>query len=227
MTESLLLTDEEVVALAARHDSAWPGGIPTADGTESAVREAVFRGDRSLYVRGLRSDDGGLTPGLADLLDAVLNSHRRIVGYLGDADYQRDGWGMASAHYAAADDWVFEAVNPLGIHEFVHRPRDEHRSYMETSLQAALDGGPDQLSGRGDSPAWFCLLADTPEGGLIAAARRGDLRLAELEGDGEGEVSVVRDDPVECVGVAVERLLGLGVPEAAGRVLPEQIVSEG
>ena len=208
MTEILLLTDEEVVALAAAREAAWPGGIPTVEGTERAVREAAFRGGRSLYVRGLSTDDGGLTQGLSDLVEIVIGGRSRIVGYLGDAEYRRNGWGMASTHYVAPTDrdWIFETVSPVGVHQLAQQPIETHRSHLETVLQAAFGLGPEQGAGPGEPAEWLCLLAEGPELGVLVAARRGEVRVVELEpGD---EVSVTRDDPAESVGAAIEQLFG-------------------
>jgi hypothetical protein len=168
--DPVVLTDDEAVALAVRRQAPWPGGLPTIEATEATVADAAFRGDRSLFVRGLQDDAA-----LVDVVDALLAASRRLIVYLGDEEFRRASWGYASAHYVATGDWVFETVTPVGIHKLLRQPSEDHQAYVRALLDGAMSAGPPVDETQDDRPSWLCAIAESNEGGALVAARRDEV----------------------------------------------------
>lgn len=182
---ALLLTDDEVVALACARSVAWPGGLPTVDDEDrSQLLAAAFRGDRSLLVRGLRRPDNPDSEA-ETLADAVIGSPARITVYLGDSTFARATWGLASSHYGGGDEWVLETISPVGIHRFDRQPVDDHLGYLGALLAGGVEAGPkpDQsavVTAEG-GPEWLCMLSESATTTTLVAARHGEVVLGPVE----------------------------------------------
>lgn len=134
------LTDDEVAALAVDRQGAWPSGLPTVDiSSAENLGAAVFRGQRSLLVRGLL-DEGVPVASLQDVADIAVDAPDYLLVYLSDQELERASWGIASTHYRGS--WLLETVTPVGVHRLETRPRDEHQAYVRALVAAALVEGP-------------------------------------------------------------------------------------
>lgn len=190
MADSLLLTDDELAALAARRPAPWPSGLPTVAGDDDAVRAAVFRGNRSLLVRGIHPGEGDAGGPLGPV-DEVFGVERRSIVYLGDADLRRSSWGLATAHYRLDDDrWLMERISPIGIHEFEVGAPSAQREHLAGLLRTAHDTGP-QDPGEDDVAQWLCVALESPDDNRIIAAHRAAAFVVDVEVNG-GE-SVMSD----------------------------------
>ena len=183
---AVLLTDDEVVALACARSAAWPGGLPTVDHEDpEQLRSAAFRGDRSLLVRRLRRPDSPDSEA-ETLADAAIESTRRFTAYLGTAAFARATWGLASSHYGDGAAWVLETISPVGIHRLGWRPVDEHLAYLAALLAGVFESGPgpgpsDDAPAPEGGPEWFCVLCETGSATTLVAARRGEVLSGPVE----------------------------------------------
>ena len=178
--DSLLLTDDEVVALGLSAGQLWPAALPSVDVQEdAAVSAAGFRGNRSLVVRGLRTEDG--TSHAETTAAGVLGAERRVNVYLGDHDYRVTSYAISSAHHRGpSGDWLFETVSVVGVHRLAARPVDDHRAYLRALLEAAVAHGPEPDGSGEGGASWFCVTAETAASGAIVAARRSEVLMGEL-----------------------------------------------
>lgn len=202
----LVLTDDEVVAISFELAKPWPGGLPTVHLDDpAALRAASFRGHRSLVVRGLLSEEGILDESVASMCSEIAGKHTYLVAYLSDDAFQLAGWGIMSGHYPAPAGWLFESVNPVGIHRLVRLPCADHRAYFEALLAGAQRSGPTSDGRLAASPSWLCVLSVSPDGCNLAVARRGEV-YAGPAAVVEGNVTEFRaEDRVE-LEAAIEHL---------------------
>lgn len=115
----LLLTDDEVVALAVEATGSWPTSLPTVDvESEQALLAAAMRGRRSMALRGLV---GSEAPD-SELLDAVrrdaVDAGLVLSLYIADAAGSRLSRGVNLNAYRGPDAWLVENVSDVGIHQF-------------------------------------------------------------------------------------------------------------
>jgi hypothetical protein len=120
VTDTVMITDDEALALAARAGVSWPSVTPTIDvGDEAAVRAAVDRGARSLYVRELLGVGGQdrLAPRLEQLVEPLVAGRATLGSYLAGSDYTYVPRGLSVAHYERTpDEWVSEVIVTIGVH---------------------------------------------------------------------------------------------------------------
>jgi hypothetical protein len=207
--EEVVLTDDEVVAFAIDHGTFWPGDLPTIDSKDSdALAAAAFRGHRSLLVRGLLGEDGMVQPRVTDLCSPVLGSNSYVVTFLASTSLTRAGWGVASAHFPSSDGWIFETLNPVGVHRLFRKPITYHRAFLRALLLGVLESGPTVgfETQSSTEATTLCLLGVGSESVVLATAMR----------------HVIRVGPVELVDGAIasdSRLVPASVDEAIDAVL--------
>ena len=207
MTDAQILTDDEVVAIGVRRSLPWPGGAPTVTSDEHAIEGAAFRGDRSLFVRGLLTDDDDIGGEIFALTRSVFDARGRILVYLGDEAFGLSSWEHASVHYPATDGWVLETITPLGVHRLSRRPLADHRIFLETLLSSVVEHGPARDSADGARNAvWLCVLSLGADGARLAAARR-DSVVTGVVIAGEGGLSVDGALAESPVSTAIELLV--------------------
>lgn len=183
MGESVMLTDDEVVALATTVGETWPGGLPTVSSDLESMAEAEFRGNRSLFARQLIGDDAVGHSEERRLWDDALSATGRVFVYLGDDQYRRANWGLSSTHYVADGDWVLETLSPVGIHRLSRVPLDDHKAFFAALFEGALTAGPAGNVGPGE-PVAICMLGQGSKAAVLLAvgadkARAGDVVVAE------------------------------------------------
>jgi hypothetical protein len=176
----LLLTDDEVIAVAVARETYWPAGTPTVDvRDDSQLAAAVFRGNRSLTARGIgpasaESNDGDPLAAISGL----PGGDRLVTVHLADESFNRSSLGPATAHYPGPQTWILESISPAGIHAFAELDRQDHIDYLTSVVQGVERSGPDREAP--DVPPWLCVLAVSPERNLLVAARRGSVRLGAV-----------------------------------------------
>ena len=164
MACGLLLTDDEVVSLAAISGRPWPVGLITVAATADAVRSAAARGLRSLTVRGIVTTDGEAAdsthPGIAAVIECFVRAANRIGAYIAPAGKPDVLAGASITAVPVADVWWLDSANAQGVHGF-------RRVNQEQALDALMEFG-DRI---GDGT----LLTDVADpAGYTGAIRYGD-----------------------------------------------------
>jgi hypothetical protein len=204
----IVLTDDEVVAVAVQESQPWPVALPTVpNGDPDALAAASFRGHRSLSVRGLLNDEGGLTLSIASLCSGIPGADSFLAVFLADNSFQRAGWGVMSCHYPSTAEWIVESINPLGIHRIARIPTSEQRSYLSAMLSGGQHAGPiADSSGVDGTPTWLCVMSVAPRGCVLAAARKDEIYAGEAILR-EGEVAQFHSGLPVDTQTAIQRLM--------------------
>lgn len=210
--EGLMLTDDEVVAIAVDRGSFWPGALPTVSTQDGgALAEASFRGHRSLVVRGVLEGNGRLCATADHLASDIPGCRAFATVFLADDRLQRANWGLASSHYPAEDGWVLETVTPMGIHDLSIQKLDDHRRYMEALLEGARRAGPEDQQEAGEVPtaaSSICILGIGAGRTIVATARRGSVQagIATLDAGGVCDTELRSSSPRAAVAEILEAI---------------------
>ena len=162
--DTLTLTDDEAVALAAGLDEAWRAPLPTVDSrSEADLTRAMFRGRRSLAVRDLTGPDG--TPlGIAAEVAKRLATGMRAMFLLADEAGDWLPGGVTVCLYGSAVDSVelSHVVAAAGVHYFKIAP--------PPGLWQALTGLAETIYANGFAVDAAGTAAGTAAGGKLPAA---------------------------------------------------------
>lgn len=196
----LLLTDDELVAVAVEQSKAWPTGLPTVDvESEQALFTAALRGRRSLAVRGLV----GSEPADNELLDAV---RRDAVGadgfvclYIADQQGTRAADAVNLNAYRSGTGWLVETVSDVGVHQFASLTAEALGTLYRGLAQAAHDRG---LAGGSADSLW--IVAVTSDRRESISVRKGSVHRHNIGGDGTLDES---RPATSDIGAEFERLL--------------------
>jgi hypothetical protein len=212
----VVLTDDEVLALATRAGVGWPSASPTVDVADSgALSAAVQRGVRSLIVRELLGVGG--EDHLADPVDRVVGpllGGTPILGIYPATDQLRYvSVGVATAYYQGDEAiWVSELITGAGVHYLkLKDPSDCRQAGRQLLQQAVETGWPGNPEALGSVPTILCGVGQPTETSVrVVAARRGELSAYQSSSTGSPvPVARVMGSPEE----AIEYLLGdLGRP---------------
>lgn len=113
-----LLTDDELVALAAADDAMWPAAVPTVDvDNDTDMARAILRGRRSLGIRELVSPDQTGDDDSVTLARDLVRADPPLFAYLArDGQVARmAGNGFAAARRADGS-WVTDVTAIAGVH---------------------------------------------------------------------------------------------------------------
>ena len=142
----VLVTDDEVVALAAKADGAWPVPLPTVERQPDVLRVSGMRGIRSLAVRGL-ADTG--TPGavlydegLVDLVSSITRAEDRVLAFVARRDgiFQPRG-ALVGAFRASGESWIIDSMTGNGVHAIWGGPASEAAEAIARFAQAVWESG--------------------------------------------------------------------------------------
>jgi hypothetical protein len=168
MAQSFLLTDDEVVALAALLEQPWPTGLATVPETVDGMGQAAIRGIRALAVRGLLTGDPGaaegyvIDPDLAAAVDGFLQAPRRVGAYLAPADAPDVLAGASITAAAIGDGWWLDATTAQGVHGFRRATRLEVIDALAELAEKTHDGT--LLAGAERPSAYACVIRYGDEG---------------------------------------------------------------
>lgn len=188
MLDRVLLTDDEVLALAAQRGLPWPTAIPTVDvRDEEAAHRAVVRGLRSLLVRSL-AGEAVPGPSLAPLIEPVLGGSGVLAAYAADRDLTLVPTVVSTAHYAddgllSSGRCITEVVAPSGIHQLSRSTMEAAQKSTVRLLNIALKS--EALEEDPDSGTLACVCAVGPASEELlrmAVARRGEIRAGRRDG---------------------------------------------
>jgi len=158
-SDTVVLTDDEVAAVAVSLRCGWPTAMPTIADDADAMLDAARRGRRALAVRGLLEQaapgefgslPAGMLPGLAEALAGGLR-----WGVLStDADLAAVVTGPSFYHYgaAASDGWITDVVSPDGVHHLAATPRVDCRELLVAMVESAWTGVSTEVD------SWLCVL---------------------------------------------------------------------
>lgn len=138
---SMLLTDDEAVAIAGRRSVEFPAWLPTVARIPGETLGAALRGTRSLLVRGLADeDDDGLIvgPRAAGLLAPFVDkgwSHR-CFSYATVSSFPVAAGGVRVFATNADDEWHLDEVSNFGIHSIRAGSRDEYETHARAFVDA-------------------------------------------------------------------------------------------
>jgi hypothetical protein len=162
MTLNILLTDDEVVALAAVLERPWPTGLRTVVSTTDGMRDAGLRGLRSLAVRGLLSGDPTEAPGyvvhpdVASVIDGFVTAELRVGAYVAPAAAPDALAGAAITAAAFGEGWSLDVTTVQGVHAFRRASRLDVLDALAGLAEKTYDGT--LLAGVGDPRAHVCVI---------------------------------------------------------------------
>lgn len=198
----LLLTDDELVALAVEQSLAWPTGLPTVDvEMEQALLVAALRGRRSLAVRGLFESGTAANELLASVRRDAVGAEGFVCLYIADPDGTRATDSVNLNAYRSGEGWLVETVSDLGVHQFAPLTTKELSTVYCGLAQAAYDRG---LAGEAADALW--IVAATPDRQESISVRKGAVH--RDNGDVEGTFDAMRDAASD-IEAEFDRLLSL------------------
>lgn len=160
MAQGILLTDDEIVALAAMLGRPWPIGLATAAPTAGELTRAGARGVRSLVIRGIVTvgADSGYTPhpGIAAIVETFIRAPRRVGAYIAPAAAVDTMAGASITAVPVAGIWWVDSATAQGIHGFRQADRDEVVGAIADLADQTCDGT--LLAGVDDPSAYVCVV---------------------------------------------------------------------
>ena len=184
LTPALVLSDDEVVALAAAYGLAWHGPLRTVDVSQRDQMVAAL--ERGLRTLRRRAPGGGVptvpavvdSPLVADLVRAACNPPV-VTAYVARLSAPDVLAGAALLVFPLLDDaYVVELVSGVGRHEISVASRETVRDLLVTVARAELgrQPGPD-----GSDDDRVTVLAGGGAGGLAFVVRPGAFAPAQLD----------------------------------------------
>ena len=184
------LTDDEVLAVAARHGSGWASPLPSLVGVEGVeIERAVVRGWRSLLAREL-VEDAQLTDALRRALNPALEKHSTLHTFPCDADGVIPAQGTFMTVYSGASGLLVEVTSGSGIHRFVAMDIEAVIDLVSAALESVLTDGidvPRTWPVDAPRPRSLCAASGATGQDLVLEVNRGSFRLREMAPDGERE----------------------------------------
>lgn len=139
-----VLTDDEIVALVIDADLTWSGLLPTVNTIEHAeLADALVRGQRSLFVRGLDPSEAG------DSVRACARGTVVLAAYHQDVSGSLLAGSAAVYFFRAEQALLLDVVTPLGVHYIEQSDAELASARLEELLQdsaLAMDSYPQGAS---------------------------------------------------------------------------------
>ena len=194
--DALMLTDDEIAAVALSLRRPWPAALPTVGLVPEEIIAAATRGLRAMAVRGLMEpvEDnvfGRPVTAVRDLLGSSLESGLRCAVLTTGADLVPLEAGPAYYHFGSDSDltWLTDAVRLAGVHALARLDRVDCVDLVIGLLAQAWRST--EVSGSGE---WLCVLGPQ-ESRRAVLAGPGELRRHILDGvNGEAVVSTRVED---------------------------------
>lgn len=175
----LLLTDDEVCALAVRYDGVVRPPLPTIDErSEAGLAAGLLRGRRSLVVRDLADVSGAPLGDALEVFKRLSGGPRAMLAFV-DAD---DNWlqaGFTAYLYgpSVAQIEMSQVIAPAGVHYFrVTPPAGQWQALVDLAGAIYADGfahPADQPDG--PAPAAVLLHVVRPDGIRFIRVTRGSV----------------------------------------------------
>lgn len=178
MAQGILLTDDEIVALAALLGRPWPTGLATVAATADELTRAGMRGVRSLTIRGILTADAefgySAHPGVSAVIETFLCAPRRIGAYIAPASAVETMAGASITAVPVAGIWWIDSATAQGVHGFRQAEADEVIEAITDLADQTRDGT--LLGGVDDPSAYACVIVygDGPDQRTVVAANSSD-----------------------------------------------------
>lgn len=143
LNQTLLLSDDEIVAVAARLGGEWKTGLPTVDAADPKdLIRAAARGNRSLAIRGLLAAEGALKPRILDRLSQAVGAVPQQEGYVADASDLQLPAGLRFAVFDTGPQAKLLVLTlPNGVNEVSVLPRTTVRELIGALIEGAQQAG--------------------------------------------------------------------------------------
>jgi hypothetical protein len=188
----IALTDDEVLALAARAGRTWPTFLPTIDlRSEEVVKAAATRGARSLVARTLLltelNDDRGSVPRqLEEMIEPILFGRRIIGTYVGRDNFRLDPSQPTIACYDPGHgQWVSEVISAVGIHYLRTAPSDGCTARVLAMITKAFEEGIPEVSEDSVSGSLCVVSTNSGEAARMIAVSKNEMRALRMLSDSE------------------------------------------
>ncbi|MCG7592730.1 hypothetical protein [Mycobacterium sp. PSTR-4-N] len=162
MNDTVLLTDDEIVAVCAVDGRPWPLGLMTVEPTAVEMAKAGMRGLRSLLVRRYAAQDTADTPAVMDAVVAryvatFLDPDLRVGAYVAPASDPITLGGASVTAVRSGADWLVDTATAAGVHALrMVSPEDA----VEAVLGLVDTAEKDELFADAPDPArWVCVAA--------------------------------------------------------------------
>ncbi|MEA5456400.1 hypothetical protein SPF06_16825 [Sinomonas sp. JGH33] len=136
MTQGLLLTDDEIVAVAMRWGRDWKASLPTlALDDDAELIRASARGHRSLFVRGLLGGPNNeeLSNQVEQALGSAVGTLPELIGYAANSEDLRAATGLRFALFSTdAGEKVLVVTLPNGINEISRVSPADAQDFIST-----------------------------------------------------------------------------------------------
>lgn len=161
MEDTVLLTDDEIVALCAADGRPWPVSLATVEPTTEELTRSGVRGMRSLLVRRLaggNADAPGVRPHelIARDVASFLNSTERVGAYIAPASDHSLLAGAAVTAARTDDGWMLDTATAAGVHALRAGTADEAASAVLALADSSYSG--ELFAGTDDPSAWVCVI---------------------------------------------------------------------
>ncbi len=115
----VVLTDDEIVAVALERHLAWPVPFPTVATDIDHLAAAAARGRRSLIVRGLAIPTNSGVVVSADLIDTMEQaaSSRCVMAWVASIEASAVLAGSSTAIYRRPSGDLIDLTSAIGIHD--------------------------------------------------------------------------------------------------------------
>lgn len=205
----IVVTDDELIAVAVLERGALDAPTETVDLSSATARaEATGRGLRSLGLRGILTDQGGLTDEALPAVRGVTASATAVLAFVDEdhvaVPHEDSFWFRRHAD----GGWVAQTVAPGGVHRFALCSGEEAFGLIADLLSSRAAVTQDVS---------LCAVVRSESGGarggLVARDGRVNVMVRSADGDlteGEGTSS----DPVD-LRRELERLVGRDVNAGA------------
>lgn len=132
---TMLLTDDEAVAVAAQLSNEFPAWLPTVARSPGEAMAAVLRGTRSLTVRGLAWEtDGAMTVDsrVMDLLRPFTEPGwtYRCLAYSAKPSFPVPVGGVRVFATDQAGTWRLDEISRFGVHTIRLATEDEYLTHI-------------------------------------------------------------------------------------------------
>ena len=177
--DMLLLTDDEVCALALRYDGVLRPPLPTIDGRSQAdLAAGVLRGRRSLVVRDLADVAGAPRGDALEVFKRLSAGPRAMLAFV-DAD---DSWllaGFTAYLYGSSVTQIemSQVIAPAGVHYFRFVPHAGQWQALTDLAEAIYADGFAHPADQHGSPAPAAALLHVirPDGTRFVRITRGSV----------------------------------------------------
>jgi hypothetical protein len=187
---TVLLTDDEVVAISLEGRLTWPTPLPSVELDESGIARSQQLGLRSLVVRGLLDSAArppGVAPEISDIVRTVAEAPSWVAAYVASTGSPTKLAGDSTYVYRAEPSWLLDAVSPGGIHQIGATTNENAEELIVALAKNVFDFG---FRGDRTDAALFIGNSESPEWVKICA---GELELGHFSEGAFVPISSVSD----------------------------------